>query len=99
MPLFIISSVKLLKNLFDLNDKDTNGTYKWAGSTPVNAPSGTYHNMFVQADGGQSTQMVWGGSYGGDGADISIRRNDSGSWTAWTHLLPMMGLRPLLIKH
>jgi len=61
----------------------SNGHYRWSGSAPVNAPSGTYHNMIVLNDGGQATQMVWGG-VGSGTADIHIRRRDSGTWQPWT---------------
>lgn len=67
----------------DLNNIVTNGHYRWISSVPVNAPSGAYHNMLVMDDGGQPTQMVWGGT--GDGtATMHIRRRDSGVWKAWT---------------
>jgi hypothetical protein len=70
------------------NDLDlivNNGHYRWTSSAPINAPSlGDniyYKNLIVRNDGGQPTQMIWGGSgYG----KIAIRRRDNGVWKDWT---------------
>jgi len=72
-----------LNSTNDLNTITTNGHYRWTSSVPTNAPSGTYHNMMVLNDGGQPTQMVWGGTGSGT-ADIHIRRRDNGTWRSWT---------------
>ena len=65
----------------DLNTVTANGSYRWTSSQPANNVLGTYNNLFVQSDGGQPTQMVWGGSGGTHG--IAIRRRDSGVWQSW----------------
>ena len=80
----LYATTTALTSADDLDTITTNGFYKWADTAPTNAPSGTYHNMIIQSDGGQPTQMVWGGTTGGE-ADISIRRRDSGTWNSWTH--------------
>jgi hypothetical protein len=72
-----------LNNTYDLDNITSDGSYRWTGSAPINNPSGTYHNMFVQSDGGQPIQLVWGGS-GDSSQDLHIRRRDSGVWRAWT---------------
>ena len=70
----------------DLDSVTDNGFYRWTSSAPTNNPSGTYHNMIVQNDGGQPTQLVWGGS--GEGtSDLHIRRRDSGTWRGWTEFV------------
>jgi len=75
-----------LNSTTNLDDVTDNGFYRWTSSAPTNNPSGNYHNMIVQTDGGQPTQLVWGGS-GNGGADLHIRRRDSGTWVGWTEFL------------
>lgn len=70
----------------DLDSVTDNGFYRWTSSAPTNNPSGTYHNMIVQNDGGQPTQLVWGGT-GNSSADLHIRRRDNGTWKSWTEFV------------
>ena len=74
-------NVHNLTSTTNLDNVLTNGSYRWSGSSPANHPFGGYSNMFVQHDGGQAAQMVWGGSE--TDSQFAIRRRTSGTWNAW----------------
>lgn len=66
----------------DLDSVTTPGIYVWAGSAPTNSPNAqTYGTMIVRNDGGQPTQLVFGGVSGANG--IFQRRRDAGTWYSW----------------
>lgn len=58
------------------------GYYRWTGTQPsTGSPGFTYGAVLAVYDGAQMIQMAFGGSGSGK---LKIRRNDSGTYYAWT---------------
>lgn len=68
----------------DLNSVSHRGWYRWASSSPTNAPY-AYGMLIDGKDGGQPQQLVQ--TYGGSSNKVSLygRRRTNGNWdTTWT---------------
>ncbi len=70
----------------DLDDLQENGLYSWVtGSQPTNIPTGMNYGVLlhIQDPNGRGVQICWGDDTSGK---AWVRREDSGTYYAWTQL-------------
>ena len=76
----LVQRPQIISDATDL-DAIADGFYAWNGSAPANAPT-TYAMCLAFSDGVRQHQLAWGSTSG----RIWVRRNNSGTWAAWTNI-------------